>query len=104
LAGEQKAACDALPASAPNDPAVGARKRQCQQLAILFQDLSVNFRWEAEYRQLVDECKRSGASLPCDGAAAIQKRMRCMLVMIVGGDTTECMGPVPQLPPVPPKK
>jgi hypothetical protein len=104
LAGEQKAACDALPAPAPNDPAAGARKRQCQQLAIVFQDLSVNFRWDAEYRGLVDECKRSSASLPCDGAAAIQKRMRCMVVMIVGGDTTECMGPVPQLPPFPPNR
>lgn len=97
-------ACDALPSPGPNDPAAGARKRQCQQLAILFQDLSVNFRWDAEYRGLVDDCKRSGASLSCDGAAAIQKRMRCMLVAIVGGDTTQCMGPVPQMPPFPGKK
>ena len=86
------------------DRAAGARKRQCQQLAILFQDLSVNFHWDAPYRKLFDECERSGrASLPCDGAEAIKKRMRCMLAMIVGGDTTECMGPVPHLPPFPPR-
>jgi hypothetical protein len=104
LAGEQKAACDALPALGPNDPAAGARKRQCQQVANLFQDLSFNFRWDAEYRGLVDDCKRSGASLSCDRAAAIEKRMRCMLAAIVGGDTGECMGPVPQPPPFPAKK
>jgi hypothetical protein len=98
FAGEQKTACDAMPAPAPADIAAGARKRQCQQLAIMFQDLSANFRWDAPYRRQFDDCKRSGASLSCDPVAATQKQMRCALTMIVGGDAPECLGPPPPFP------
>ena len=101
LAAEQKAACDALPRPAPDDRLAGARQRQCVQLAIIFQDLSVNFRPDAEYRKLAADCAQSGASISCEGAASIQKRMRCMLAMIVGGATDGCM---PPLPPFPAKK
>ena len=104
LAEEQVAACDTLPTPGANDPAAGARKRICQQLAIVFQDLSVFFRWDHPYRQQLDDCKRSGASLSCDAVAKMQKEMRCLLTGAEGKDTTECLGPVPQPPFTPPKK
>jgi hypothetical protein len=101
LSGQQKAVCDAQPKPAPGDVQAGIKQRFCQQLVMLFQDLSVNFRPDATYRKMASDCAASGASIPCNAKADIEKRMRCLVASIVGGSMEGCL---PALPPLPGKK
>lgn len=86
FAKQQKAVCDAQSSTGPE-------RRQCLQLATIFQDLGRYFDPQSSYFKSALECAAKGSKASCDTQASEEKRMRCS---ITPGD---CLPPFATLPP-----
>jgi hypothetical protein len=97
FAAQQKAFCDSQPKPSPSDSKAMAATRSCVQLAIVLQDLAVNFEPQSAYLQATADCANTGASIPCDSKARIEKVMRCNVAALVGGSMDGCLPPLPSM-------